>query len=167
MSRVEIQHEDIKRGDLVRVENGLRREGVASSIEYVASYDGFNWYEDSGYGHTYYLLDRPTPAVKLPSKPCLGFASWTAGPGFMVFIPGSGDCVLGQWVRGDDAVFCFKPLRSTLGSVRRARITAFTEATTVPTEALDLLRRSSLSDSQTQWHALQSFLAAVDNASTR
>ena len=169
-ARVEIDWEDIERGDSIRVENKRRRKGLAFSVEYVASYDGFNWYEDSGYGHTYYLLERPTPAVELPDVPTLGWLSVE-----------NAEPILGRWrsyepnFRRDDGTE-YKCALQDERDIERDRVTGFAEAVVVPLAVLDKLRSEHADrtlpnhDCDKSNHVMMptcAFLTAVDNASTR
>ena len=155
-ARVEIQPADIRKGDLIRAERTedvregrvLRYEDNDIRFQY-----GRDWYVP---GSTLYLLDRPAPAVELPSTPTLGWATHANdGQLFGLFSQNPStrqivDCVTCDWGR-----FSWEP----------TYVTAFTEAVAVPKSALDALRAAAgnmFPDGPTR-----NFLAAVDNASTR
>ena len=107
---------------------------------------------------TFTLLDRPKPAVELPTVPSLGWAS------FSVVMPGLPETELGVWERrtfdnGNDT------FRSVVAhNVSQAEsVTAFTPATAVPTEALDKLwtLRRTPARSPYLGEYVDAFLAAV------
>lgn len=62
-----IKPEDVRAGDTIRVEFDDSSDLALSAIEYVSKHDGPRY--ESGH-HS--LLDRPTPAVELPTEPTLG-----------------------------------------------------------------------------------------------
>ena len=104
------------------------------------------------------LVD-PKPAVSLPSVPTLG---WLDSMG--------NDHTLGIWRRqpltGGNGV---ANIRGEGNCALNFEITAFTPATAVPAEALDALRTymAGLGVDTPTRRSVATFLAAVDNASTR
>lgn len=154
-----IKPEDIRKGDLIRweYENDY-------TLEMRVDHDGKH--PPIATALRYFLLDRQTPPVELPTERTLGWASWSATTkGTFSFLPlaGSG---FGEWVDGGRA---FKPVASGLGFIPAKRLTAFTPAVAVPKAALDELRRYirpwDQSDELTPaQRRIFKFLAAVDAA---
>lgn len=112
-ARQPIDPADIKPGDLIRWESAFP-ETATLATEFRAGSSG-KGYRAAG---TYYLLDRPAPAVDLPMEPTLGWANGRIG----IWQPGGEDDYL--WDCHQDA----------------NGVTAFTPATAVPTSALEKLR---------------------------
>ena len=107
-------------------------------------------------GSTWTLIDRPKPAVELPTVPTLG---WASGPTF--------DPLLAVWSRVGTVIY------TPAHRVDEEGVTAFTPATAVPTEALvelrdHLTRTAPYGSSAANWKHLgelcRDFLAAVDAA---
>lgn len=156
-----IEPADIRKGDLIRVE-ALRPSSQPwgdSAHEFRAAADR----DDHGWVQTrfnWYLLDRPEPAVELPTEPTLGWMRHDVQPSRA--IPSS---ILAFWQYDEERNW----LNSHDGrGFRPDRITAVTPATAVPTDALDALRdyRHGLDwDVKTPAvRRIDKFLAAVDRA---
>ena len=93
-------------------------------------------------------VDRPKPAVELPTVPTLG---WVRGETF--------DPLLAVWVR-DDTTNDAPTFRAPAHVLHPDYVTAFTAATAVPTAVLEILRSLA-------WLCpgpIGTFLAAVDAA---
>lgn len=120
-----IEPSDIRKGDLIRIE--YPTGAINSAVEYVAG--GPARVDDYLPGSAHYLLDRPKPAVELPTEPTLGWVEYSF----------DGDSIrrlgcsynLGRIAR----------LVKWDIEVPASRVTAFSSATAVPTAALDELRR--------------------------
>jgi hypothetical protein len=130
-TKTPIEASEIRKGDLIRDESPSGLTPHRRALEYVALRDGHVY--SAGFG-PFYLLDRPTPTVELPSEPTLGWLDSTGN-----------DHALGIW----------RPLALTggpgldnhYGDGHRAllpEITAFTPATAVPADSLDELRKIHL-----------------------
>ena len=65
MTKTPIEPEDIREGDLIRVEFPEGR--IEKALEFRAEFHGQIRY--SGSGFAYFLLDRPKPVVVLPTEP--------------------------------------------------------------------------------------------------
>lgn len=142
---------DIKAGDLIRVEQELDK-----AHEFRAARDQ----ERNGWGD-YYLLDRPKPAVELPTEPTLGWLTYRDTD-----YPSANPTIeLGEWkARADRATVLDV---HGLTSVPLAWAIAFTPAAAVPTAALDELREyiNGLDFPNTPaCRRIDKFLAAVDEA---
>lgn len=138
-----IDAKDIRKGDLIRWEEDESDE----AREYRAIVNSPRLSPIPG---RTFLLDRPVPAVVLPTVPTLGWAT-TAWGTRLILTSGEG--------RGGCDV-------TDQGYVDSSNVTAFTPATAVPTAALDELRDRH-SGRGTTGHACCSicaFLTAVDAA---
>lgn len=144
---------DIRVDDLIRYEFGSM---PGSASEWRAEVEGISPYQARAGQH--YLLDRPKPAVELPTIPSLGWVTTDLG-----FRDGATLAFVGQWKKGSDAMTAdyghgYRRISGLYGG--RENVTAFTPATAVPTEALDELRA--------EWPypdgAVHAFLTAVDAA---
>ena len=145
----------------IRISDEVERdlEGIASKM-IVASRNELRIVTSSGafllnhIGSLWSLIDRPKPAVVLPSEPSLGWI--TAVGEASLAVTGIRGPVGGQVDRR------FYHRIGTHGWGTVDKVTAFTPATAVPTEALDRLREKSA-----YWPTLSAsrcFLAAVDAA---
>lgn len=158
-ARTPIDPADIRTGDLIRWERG---EGSPTqtfeAAEFRATFDGDgkrNW------DGQHYLLDRPAPAVDLPTEPTLG---WITGYGyrnldFWRYRDGADKAGEGAWAGNDPAL---KPYGYGIKG-----ITDWVPATAVPTSALDELRTIASSDAfcvDGFSRSVRAFLAAVDAA---
>lgn len=122
-----IEPSEIRKGDLIRWESGHSDE----AHEYRAECAGHNWI---GQSETFYLLDRPTPPVVLPTEPTLGWLSVTSlglGTGSQ---PGTVLAFVND--RGEHASVEAYPH----GYWSHEFVTAFVEATAIPTGVLDAFR---------------------------
>ena len=136
-----IASSEIRKGDLIRWEDG----------ENAHEYRAVVGTGKSNLGGAYFLLDRPEPAIELPTEPTLGWATvqpkhWRE----------SITC-LHEWRhRGGQLV-------STVAPVYFAEdITAFTPATAIPSAALGELRRNRMVGSFNFAGDIDDFLRAVD-----
>ena len=162
MSRVEIEPSEIRKGDTVRVE--FPAGTINTAVEYIADRDNRS-YDAFMSGSKHYLLDRPKPAVTLPSVPTLGWLSVC-----------DAEPMLGRWrsyepnFRRDDGRE-YKSVLQDERDIERHRVTAFTEAVAVPKAALDELRAQVGREYRLKFDMpislVYDFLTAVDNASTR
>lgn len=151
-----IKPEDIRKGDLIRVEY----EHDEYTVEKRVGVDGVPL--GLACGTRYYLLDRPKPKPDLPTKPTLGWAEWTSDWGRYLAV----------WrVRGKDLVPSADRV-ITSGRINDEFI-SFTPAVAVPKAALDELRdwfaflfRGKSSDQYVTpaTRRIRDFLAAVDAA---
>lgn len=155
---------DIRKGDSIREER-IRTEadftGYAA-VEYVANFD-----RHMGLSHsTYYLLDRPKPAVVVPEKPTLG---WVTTPYLDAAVIGSFGAFDRELTRPRRRVEYID------GDWTPATyVTAFREGVLVPKDALDELRKIHDADGDTTdadgmtpfqwWEEVGTFLTAVDEA---
>lgn len=157
-ARTPITFADIRVGDTAERESG----GVVSRITVasrgglaVRSGEGGVLFSLSSDGSTWFLLDRPTPPVALPTEPTLGWLSTDSMHrrlGIYETPPEIPDAITdnaaaGYWEASD--------------------VTTFIPATAVPASALDTLRHmhaggDEYGASKCGWVA--DFLAAVDNA---
>jgi hypothetical protein len=115
----------------------------------------FLWDRDNDW----YLLDRPTPPVELPTEPKLGWITQVGMPGRRLgrFSSGTPEHEFeGPIVAAERGAAGMRDIN------RHFRVTAFTPATAVPTEALDELRRRNAI--YTGFDLVNTFLAAVDEA---
>lgn len=151
--REPIKPEDIREGDLVRREPLDTRS--LRAVEYVALKDGYTHGLSDSERDVFYLLDRPTPAVDLPTDEALGWATvraphWT-----------SDTVLLRHWeVEGSHLRCAVAPMYLV------DYITSFTPAVAVPKAALDELRRDHSADlfEIDLDTAVVKFLAAIDAA---
>lgn len=154
-----IEPSEIRKGDLIRFER--LSEGVERAVEFVYENDNYRSSLASG---TYYLLDRPAPAVELPTEPTWGWLTYRDTD-----FPSANPTVeYGEWKARHDRATALDVHGST--SVPLQWVTAFTPATAVPTEALARLERA-----MDNWRMdasygsmatdVSHFLAAVDEAS--
>lgn len=165
--RTPIEPSDIRAGDLIREEYAEpwvpeRGDLPRTATEYRATDDLKTL--SRARASAYYLLDRPTPAVELPTEPTLGILHW--GEGEEV------SCSEGRW-SVENGVVWEHFANGIRGYSRPVEdVTAFErtyalpdDTTAVPTEALDELRRRHRDrfPSQGCIFALD-FLAAVDEA---
>ena len=140
-----IEPADIRAGDLIRCE-----WPDDSASEWRSKTSGpAGWNADRV---SYFLLDRPSPPVELPTEPTLGWLTventepmldvWRAdrqnNPGYDDF---------GDWAAGH------------VTAHRRESVTAFRPAVAVPKAALDKLRKA-----ENVVRGVNDFLAAVDEA---
>ena len=152
--RVEIHPAEIRKGDLIRWERHRADKSAVSAVEYRAVCSGdrhISVGQAANFGQ-HYLLERPAPAVSLPSVPTLGWLDSignTHALGIWRSQPLTGGVGVVN-IRGDSGALDFE-------------ITAFTEAVAVPKSALDELRFAQVFPLS----EVATFLAAVDNASTR
>lgn len=153
-----IEPSDIRKGDLIRWENDARE--VAHEWRANADRDRFDGPPDLGFG-AHYLLDRPKPAVELPTVPSLGWATRATA-----------DATLGTWQKyttrfGDQTDYLIDSERE----FQACEVTGFVAATAVPTDALDALRayRDCLHTPgpTPAIRRIDTFLNAVDNAAQR
>lgn len=151
---VEIQPWEIRVGDLIRCEAhaGTTIGDSLTASEWRA--DGTEEAKAMGGTSTYYLLDRPKPAVVLPTTQTLGWIETIYDTRILQF-----------W---SDVNRCAETSNGARWNLEK-EVTAFTPATAIPTEALDLLRYRLKTGAvaQSGTRAVKDFLAAVDNASTR
>jgi hypothetical protein len=109
----------------------------------------------------WFLLDRPTPAVDLPTEPTLGWASGRTEYGVEV------SNLFGSWAQPTDLLNRTGHTYADdhgLVHLKAREVTAFTPATAVPTEALDRLRAEHSHDQPGACPDVIDFLAAVDAA---
>lgn len=164
---VEIEPSEIRKGDTVRVE--FPAGTINTAVEYIADRDNRS-YDAFMSGSKHYLLDRPKPAVTLPSVPTLGWLSVC-----------DAEPMLGRWrsyepnFRRDDGSE-YKAVIQDERDIERHRVTAFIEAVAVPKFALAKLwadhadRTSQSHDCGKSYNASQptcAFLTAAYNASAR
>ena len=153
---------EIQVGDTVRsTRNGVTREGVVEAIGPKSAHTTWPVVEIANIeDDSIEIVDRPTPAVSLPSTPTLGWATH-ANDGQLLGLfsqkPNTRQIVVG--VTCDWGRFSWEP----------SYVTAFTEAVAVPKSALDELRRAyiAVNTNVQRGDAIYSFFAAIDNASTR
>jgi hypothetical protein len=125
-----IKPEDIRKGDLIRWESTSSddaREWRVTELDSVQMTPRGHWF----------LLDRPTPAVNLPTEPTLGWASGRTEYGVEV------SNLFGSWAQPTDLLNRTGHTYADdygLVHLKAREVTAFTRATAVPTEALDRLR---------------------------
>lgn len=146
-----IKARDIIKGDLIRKEYGCEIVNGETALEYRATSDAHG----KGGPGQHFLLDRPEPAVELPTEPTLGWATYR--------IDDHGEATrLGVTFNAGSSM----RLTNWDISVPASRVTAFTPATAVSTEALDRLRVDLFGDpSHGQLiSAVARFLTAVDSA---
>ena len=155
-----IEVADIRAGDLIRWEGECD-----SAREWRSASNATPWSTEAG---QHYLLDRPEPAVELPTVPTLGWVT-VSHDGFQ---HNPAVAFVGPWQSGSDGMLAGgyeTGCRTLSGTFSGSEfITAFTPATAVPTEALDALRADGLTDGccvGCHLHAaVRTFLAAVDAA---
>ncbi len=151
MTRTPIEPSEIRKGDLIRCEwpdewpDEVPDEHQACrALEYVAPRDNYPWTPDA----THFLLDRPAPAVELPTEPTLGWVDHAElSPQF------------GAWVRRGETLYAMRQ-----SDFAASDVTAFTPATAVPTEALNMLRAGCFMTVSEAAEVIAHFLAAVDRA---
>lgn len=125
----EIDRADIRKGDEIHWDDVNRPRGHAvaspavTAIEYKANRDEHEW-RDWG---IHRLINRPTPPVELPEEPTLGWATWRDFSKSLAVWKLRGEALTATDSDGDSKGYSEK-------------VTAFTPATAVPTEALDALR---------------------------
>lgn len=158
-----IEPEDIRKGDLIRYENGDLIRFRAG--EYRAETDGDTWGPHPG---RYFLLDRPKSPVDLPTEPTLGWASFEHHHDHLA------ETELGVWrhvVHGNGNDTITAAIQHQIAQADT--VTAFTPAVAVPKGALDELREvfDTAPDTHTAprrtlhySHAIAHFLKAVDEA---
>lgn len=152
-----IEPNEIRKGDHLRWEDESDdlTPGRVLVVEYRASHDEHSQFRDG----QHFLLDRPEPAVALPTEPTLGWASNRHGPK----LGAAGHPGYSPTLRNDPG----HHVRYVGGGFDpHSLIEAFTPATAVPTEALEKLRESVVewSPITPHGHAINDFLAAVDHA---
>lgn len=149
-----IEPSEIRAGDLIREEyaepwhtdGGIPR----LATEYTATPELKTLCRRKASG--YFLLDRPKPAVVLPTEPTLGWLTRRC-PGFFGRVNTSLETV---WLSDDKSQVNRAGLIETIPV---ERVGAFTPATVVPSEALEKLRANPLPQRD-----ITVFLAAVDAA---
>lgn len=151
--REPIKPEDIRVGDLVRLECSEPVMGGVTAYEYVAVSDG----QAGGaiLDGEVFLLDRPTPAVDLPVMPTLGWLRTKGHESRLAhwFTLGHGP----RRLMKADRPLADRLADDTLG---------WAEAVAVPREALDDLRHGADCSGPTSCAVghMRTFLAAVDAA---
>ena len=141
--KTKIAPSDIRLNDTVRVE--FPPGSTNTAVEFIADSVGFNHAAFLS-GSTYYLLDRPKPAVELPTEPTLGWLETKYAAR-----------ILQVWFAQGRYAAASNNNRWNL----ETEVTAFTPATAIPTEALDTLRANAVLCSIPN---VAKFLAAVDAA---
>lgn len=159
-----IEVSEIRKGD--RIVAKYKVFDAEYEVTYTASGSGQPWRSkkdvDINSEVEHYLLDRPAPAVDLPTEPTLGWLEVSdTGQANFTRIPGR---VLGVFKNRKTVVD-----GGTIGSWSHDLVTAFTPATAVPTSALDELREymRKFSDGAMltrSGNQIRDFLAAVDRA---
>jgi len=144
---------DIRKDDLIRWEADANYGGQNRAIEYRACKDG----DQTFAAGQYYLLDRPTPAVELPTEPTLGWVAWEERG----FFGGARRRAFGTWRADSDVV---RDLDQHGRAVRADSVTAFTPAIAVPRDAYEALASTSTSDLDALRRAVHAFLDATDKA---
>ena len=150
-----IEPADIRAGDLIRCE-----WPDDSASEWRSKTSGpAGWNADRV---SYFLLDRPSPPVELPTEPTLGWLTTDAEPmldewcAMTQLDPGYDD--YGDWATGNKT------------GHRREAVTAFKRATAVPTTSVVELRNIFDSadrhpvSAESFRRVVRNFLAAVDEA---
>lgn len=153
-----IKPEDIREGDLIRREPTPTGGSSLRAVEYVAVRDGYtHGLRDSSDTDIFFLLDRPTPAVDLPTSPSLGTLVWREESA----VRDAMETALWGLTRRGDRV------ESESSSVPVRLVTQFIPILTheadevaVPKAALDELRAAEIH----AWVAIATFIAAVDAA---
>lgn len=155
-----IEPSQIRKGDLIRKEYEVGNGELA--LEYRATGDAHG----KGGPGQHFPLDRPKPAVELPTEPTLGWLTYSGSQTFGRFR--AGDISESDYATSKDAPVAVgvsergKKVNVMFGA------TSFIPATAVPTEALDDLREvlRLADDDFTDVEAddLRAFLAAVDKA---
>ena len=162
-----IDPKNVRKGDLIRWEQTAQSPvWTFEAVEWTAKRDGDGKPVTHG---QHYLLDRPKPAVVLPTEPTFGWATWSkATPLFGTARAGNAE--YGMWRLTDRATgqFGFVLGGSALFPISASRITAFASATAVPTDALDKLRTAHVCGTFkhvcVRATSACAFLAAVDAA---
>lgn len=167
-----IEPDDIREGDSIRLEWVTSQDGTPMAMEYVAPHSGTAMKKRLSGNElqtaSWFLLDRPSPAVELPTEPTLG---WIASK--------YGGTVLGTWERYTSTRASHAGEVSALVRERDVPleyVQSFTPAVAVPKAALDELREMWVGDlgcdRQRDWveygarlfTTTRDFLAAVDAA---
>lgn len=160
----EIDPAEIRRGDTIRCEYASTARTGFDAVEYVATKDGTG---KSTVVATYYLIDRPTPPIELPTKPTLGWARVENG----VRAVGIWSTYTHRYNLSDqETVYLINPEREFAVS----DVVEFIPGTLVPTSALDALRKAERITQTTKGDdtkrnyqrkdAILAFLADVDSA---
>lgn len=157
-TKTPIDPSEIRAGDLIRWEPGAGVMSNYRAVEYKAGCDG----QQQQSNGSYYLLDRPTPPVSLPTEPTLGWLTWFAGEESSGL--GAHRTLLGIYHRMGNGDITDEAAAGAWGP---QDVIAFTRATAVPIEALDRLR-SDVADwpPMSPNSVLGRFLAAVDEATS-
>lgn len=144
-----IEPADIRAGDLIRCE--WPNDSASEWRSKTSGPAGWNAERVS-----YFLLDRPTPPVELPTEPTLGWLENVYGAR-----------ILKHWFRGEGVAEAFDGDRWNFTK----EVIGFTPAVAVPEAALDELRGVLAECSgkvEDEWphmpRAVERFLAAVDEA---
>lgn len=148
-----IEPSEIRKGDLIRGENTIDTE---MACEFRAAWDGHvgGWSIPA----TYYLLNRPTPPVELPTEPTLGWLTWYVGEessGLGIY-----RTALSTYHRMGNGEITDEAAAGCWGA---SDVTAFVPATAVPTAALDNFRQQRDTRNLTNGD-IDTFLAVVDEA---
>lgn len=151
MSRTPIEPSKIRKGDLIRREP-VKRNSL-KAVEYEAEYAGHMHGLVDSHTDRFFLLDRPAPAVELPTEPTLG---WLNGNPHLLAIwqDCSETAVRPPAVRPVNVPTVFDG----------DHVKSFTPATAVPTEALNMLRAGCFMTVSEAAEVIAHFLAAVDRA---
>lgn len=159
----EIKPADIREGDLIRWEHS----DSDAACEWRQTRHGRAEHRPG----TYFLINRPTPPVELPTEPAFG---WVEHADNRRRLGRFFESAPTHPADGEHVV-------SEIGSASRKvinrlfRVTAFTPATAVPTESLDALRDAHNAanrttgwqkDSDIRHDAMLTFLADVDRANS-
>ena len=154
-----IKGADVRNGDTIRREYAAPT-GSLRAVEFVANV------AIPGDGDALFLLDRPVPAVELPTVPTLGWVTVSHGG----FQHNPAVAFVGPWQSGPHGMLAGKyeaGYRTLSGTFSGSEfITAFIPATAVPTNALNVLRKEMkrcLSFNH-EMSSIEIFLAAVDAA---
>lgn len=118
-------------------------------------------------GALFFLIDRPKPAVELPTEPTLGWLDFTASNGGQAH-------ALATWrvatVGMDGSTHAVNEWGHMVSDIDE-KVTAFTPATAAPTDALEDLRavvgRANRRGQDVTARTVTAFLAAVDEANGR
>lgn len=147
MSSTPIDPSEIRVGDLIRGESNIR---PGNAVEWRAQIDkDLNGWNPRSFD--FFLLDRPAPAVEMPTEPTLGWVTFE-----------DGEHLFGRWWLKSTALIG-EVLGERQDQYIPRHVTAFTPTTVVPTDALDRLRKH-LADSFTPCPAAEALLNAVDSA---
>lgn len=149
-----IAFEDIRVGDKVEVEwDEPAPISGFTFVRLVATCDG----QRPNRAARAFLLDRPAPAVELPTEPTLGWLTLEATG----FFAGSSTSLETVWLN-DAKTGLIHAGRTALTNVDRVK--DFTPATAVPTSALDELRANYMDTSKSLAKITGDFLDAIDAA---